>query len=139
MSKRRRRRSRRNSVSIYGAIILIIVGLVGTLSKQGNPTAQKITNEVTQVVGKSQQSTGKTTTATTPKQSVATQALAKAKYTGTQIVAVNHNHPTFSQADLSVKKGSWQRYGQLDGLNRVTTANALLGKDLMPTDRKSVV
>lgn len=33
---------------------------------------------------------------------------------------------------MSTADGAWQRYGNLDGLNRVTTANALLNKSLMP-------
>lgn len=133
MGKRRRRR-RGTSLSIYGAILLVLVGLVGSLSGQGNPTAQKITDQASQVInqvaGKSSGST------TTPKQSVATQALAQEKYQGTQIVAVNHNRPTFSSSDLSLKKGAWQSYGNLDSLNRVTTANAMLSKSIMPTAKR---
>lgn len=138
MSKRYRRGSRRRSpITVYGAIILVIVGVIGFLSEQGNPTAQHITQQassmVSQVAGSS---TGKSTSTTTPKQSVATTALANQKYTGTQIVAVNHNKPTFTASELSLKHGAWQKYGDLDSLNRVTTANAMLSKSLMPTAKR---
>ena len=135
MGKRRRRRHRGTSFSVYGAILLVLVGLVGSLSNQGNPTAQRITNQANQIIGRV---TGKSTSATTttPKQSVATKALAQAKYQGTQIVAVNHNQPTFTKQELSLKQGAWQSYGQLDRLNRVTTANAMLSKSIMPTAKR---
>ncbi|TGD19104.1 DNA/RNA non-specific endonuclease [Levilactobacillus suantsaiihabitans] len=134
MSKRYRGR-RRGKVSIYTAIAVTLIGAVGALSSQGNPTARKITNLATSLVGSSSsQQSGSTTT--TPKQSVATKALANQKYTGTQIVAVNHNKPTFTKAELSTKKGAWATYGDLDSLNRVTTANALLSKSTMPTAKR---
>jgi len=137
MSKRYRGRRRGGRVSIYTAIAVILIGVVGTLSSQGNPTARKITNVATSFVGStSHQATNSSTTATVPKQSVATKALADQKYTGTQIVAVNHNKPTFTAAQLSTKKGPWATYGELDTLNRVTTANALLSKSTMPTAKR---
>ncbi|QMU08671.1 DNA/RNA non-specific endonuclease [Levilactobacillus suantsaii] len=136
MGKRRRRRG--TSFSVYGAIIIVLIGLVGSLGEQGNPTAKKLTNEVTQVVdrvsGKSDQASTKT-----PTQSVATKALANDKYQGTQIVAVNHNRPTFTAKELSLKKGAWQKYGDLDSLNRVTTANAMLSKSIMPTAKRQAL
>lgn len=135
MSKRYRRRSRRSPITVYGAIILIVVGIIGFLGGQGNPTAQHITEEASSVVS---QVTGKSASsgATTPQQSVATQQLAQQKYTGTQIVAVNHNQPTFTKSELSLKRGAWQTYGNLDKLNRVTVANAMLSKSLMPTAKR---
>ncbi|MDH5105867.1 DNA/RNA non-specific endonuclease [Lentilactobacillus diolivorans] len=55
---------------------------------------------------------------------------------GKQVIIVNHNRPKFSKATLTRKHGAWQRYGQLDFLNRATTANALLNKRLMPTRQR---
>lgn len=63
-------------------------------------------------------------------ESVSTAKLAKK---GQDIITVNNNDPNFSQSDLNTANGAWQRYGNLDGLNRVTAANALLNKSLMPT------
>lgn len=49
------------------------------------------------------------------------------------VVQLNNNQPTFSEQDLSLSNGSWQRLSELDSLNRVGQAEAMLGKDLMPT------
>lgn len=54
-------------------------------------------------------------------------------YSGQEVIAINNNEPGFSAADLDTSKGAWQHYGDLDTLNRVTTADALLNKNLMPT------
>ena len=45
----------------------------------------------------------------------------------------------FSSKELSLEKGSWERYSELDWLNRVGVAEAMLGQDLMPTtDREDI-
>ncbi|WP_404826368.1 DNA/RNA non-specific endonuclease [Pediococcus ethanolidurans] len=65
--------------------------------------------------------------------------LAAKKYTGQQTITVNQNNPSFSTADLSTNKGAWQTYGNLDRNNRVSAANALLNKSLMPkTEREAL-
>lgn len=66
-------------------------------------------------------------------ESVSAAKLANLTYKGQDIITVNNNDPNFSQSDLNTANGAWQRYGNLDGLNRVTAANALLNKSLMPT------
>lgn len=53
-----------------------------------------------------------------------------------QTIEINHNKPHFSQADLSMDHGVWTRFSNLDTLNRVGVANAMLGKDLMPTQER---
>ncbi|GBG95504.1 hypothetical protein LFYK43_19630 [Ligilactobacillus salitolerans] len=58
--------------------------------------------------------------------------LANLSYQGQQVITVNENQPLFSKAELSLAQGSWQRYGNLDRLNRVSQADALLNQDLMP-------
>ncbi|WP_201307136.1 DNA/RNA non-specific endonuclease [Companilactobacillus farciminis] len=62
--------------------------------------------------------------------------LASLDYNGTQEIIVNNNEPNFSQADLSTVNGAWQKYGDLDNLNRVTAANALLNVSLMPSAKR---
>lgn len=69
-------------------------------------------------------------------ESVSAAKLANLEYTGKNIITVNNNDPNFSKNDLSLANGAWQRYGNLDGLNRVTAANALLNKSLMPTTHR---
>lgn len=49
-----------------------------------------------------------------------------------QTIQLNQNQPNFSTGDLSLDNGTWTRFSDLDKLNRVGTANAMLGKDLMP-------
>lgn len=81
--------------------------------------------------------TATTTTTTADNPSNAT--LAAKTYTGEQTIAINHNQPGFSANDLSTSKGAWQKYGDLDHLNRVTDANALLNKSLMPTAKREAL
>lgn len=77
-----------------------------------------------------------------PAQSQATPAqqdLAKLDFEGTQTIEINQNKPTFSQEDLSTAKGPWEKYGDLDSLNRATGAEALLNKKLMPTEKRGEI
>lgn len=53
-----------------------------------------------------------------------------------QVVVLNHNRPSFTKAELSLKHGAWAKYGQLDSLNRATTANAMLNYSLMPKAKR---
>ncbi len=69
-------------------------------------------------------------------QTAANTDLANMDYSGTQEIIVNNNKPNFSQEDLSTAKGAWQQYGDLDNLNRVTGANALLNVSLMPNAKR---
>jgi len=69
-------------------------------------------------------------------QTAANTDLANMDYNGTQEIIVNDNNPNFSQSDLSTVNGAWQQYGDLDNLNRVTGANALLNVSLMPTAKR---
>ncbi|WP_420806040.1 DNA/RNA non-specific endonuclease [Companilactobacillus tucceti] len=62
--------------------------------------------------------------------------LANLDYTGTQEIVVNNNQPEFSDDDKSTANGAWQTYGDLDNLNRATSANALLNVSLMPTAKR---
>ena len=69
-------------------------------------------------------------------ESVSANKLAQLNYSGRDVITVNNNEPQFSSADLSTKNGAWQEYGNLDNLNRVTPANALLNKSLMPHTKR---
>lgn len=62
--------------------------------------------------------------------------LASLSYTGKDVITVNNDDPSFSKSDLSTNHGAWQIYGNLDGLNRVTAANALLNESLMPNTKR---
>ncbi|MCH5462873.1 DNA/RNA non-specific endonuclease [Lactobacillus sp. LC28-10] len=69
-------------------------------------------------------------------QANSTTQLAELTYQGQQVVKVNHGVPTFTKADLSTAKGPWQVYHNLDQYNRVTGADALLAKSLMPRSQR---
>lgn len=70
-------------------------------------------------------------------QAVGVKSLHTLNYSGKDIVTVNGNKPSFSKATESKKHGPWQKYSNLDYLNRAHAANALLNKKLMPhTERE---
>lgn len=52
------------------------------------------------------------------------------------VITIHNNQPTFSAADLSLAKGSWQQFSDLDAKNRVGQADAMLGYDLMPKQKR---
>ncbi len=54
--------------------------------------------------------------------------LAQLTYQGTQTIEVNQNIPEFSEDDLSLENGAWEAYGDLDHLNRATSAEAMLNQ-----------
>ena len=62
--------------------------------------------------------------------------LANLEYSGTQTIEVNDNKPTFSVDDLSLANKAWEKYGDLDQLNRATNAEAMLNQSLMPTAKR---
>lgn len=42
----------------------------------------------------------------------------------------------FTDEELSLENGSWEKYSNLDFLNRVGVAEAMLGQELMPTNER---
>ena len=53
-----------------------------------------------------------------------------------QVVEINDNMPTFTDDELSLDDGSWQEFSEIDHLNRVGPAHAMLGTDLFPTEER---
>lgn len=53
-----------------------------------------------------------------------------------QVIEINSNRPTFSAEELTAEKGCWQTFSDLDSYNRVGEANAVLGKEFMPTEER---
>lgn len=63
--------------------------------------------------------------------------LADLTYDGkNQTIILNDNHSTFSKEDLSLSRGNWQTFSNLDQYNRVGVANAMLSKSMMPTAKR---
>ena len=53
-----------------------------------------------------------------------------------QELVIQNNQPAFSSEDLSLENGIWQSFSELDPLNRVGTANALIGRESFPTEER---
>lgn len=59
------------------------------------------------------------------------------EYDGThQEIEINQNKPTFTKEELSLEKGTWESYSDIDHLNRVGQANAMLGKKMFPKEKR---
>lgn len=140
-----RRRRRKGSVFTYLVVfVAIIVGVVSTTGDNGNQSSnttatssqpawrEKAQSVIQSVTGGSDtKNSNSTTTGKTTASS--NRQLANLTYKNQQIVKVNGDQPTFTKTQLSTSKGAWQEYHNLDSLNRVTGADALLAKSLMPS------
>ncbi|KJU74468.1 2-hydroxyacid dehydrogenase [Pediococcus damnosus LMG 28219] len=108
--------------------------LARTLSSRSS-SLKKEASDLHLSIAKSQSNANKTSSTPSTNQT----ELATKQYDGQQTIKVNQNDPEFSNADLSTSRGAWQTYGNLDNRNRVSAANALLNKSLMPkTERESL-
>lgn len=58
------------------------------------------------------------------------------EFSNYEVYSINGNKPKFSDKDLSLKNGTWQTFTDLDPLNRVGVANAMLHKRMMPTEER---
>lgn len=153
----RRRRHRKQKLSLTSIIAILIIGGIVWLARDPNSanqqgtSSQQVTTSQTQQAadnqnaGQSSALTSSTVAAQAPTsngQAKTSQAqvqanqLAQQSYSGLQIIAVNGNKPTFSAADLSLSRGAWQSYHDLDSHNRVGAANAMLQRRLMPTTKR---
>ena len=56
-------------------------------------------------------------------------------YDGEQVITVN-DKAQFTSEELSLENGTWEHYFDLDFLNRVGVAEAMLGQELMPTKKR---
>ncbi|MFY1068904.1 DNA/RNA non-specific endonuclease [Enterococcus sp. AD013-P3] len=149
--------------TLTAAALLLLLGVAGCEKRNSsdqstakNSTETTVLQESTTVAAKSSEASADKTPSTTSQSTSSdsatdatktTQQLQKLRnetleelavkdYSGTQTIEINGNRPFFSDTDLSTKAGSWEKYGELDHLNRVTTAEALLNQDLMPTEKR---
>ncbi|MDN6663741.1 MAG: DNA/RNA non-specific endonuclease [Tetragenococcus koreensis] len=53
-----------------------------------------------------------------------------------EVVTLNDDQPFFSEDDLSLENGAWQTFSNLDSMNRVGPANAMLHKKMMPKEER---
>jgi DNA-entry nuclease len=54
-----------------------------------------------------------------------------------QELVINDNRPNFTATELNLSEGVWQTFSNLDNLNRVGVANALIGKESFPIEERS--
>lgn len=120
-----------NDQSSYQAKAKKLIASNKKLKKEIQTKQRKISSNQDYI---SQHQTSDTTEVKEPNASDA--KLADLNYAGKQQITVNNNNPEFNDDDLSTANGPWQKYGELDSLNRVTAANALLNKSLMPTAKR---
>lgn len=132
----KRRYSRKQKYSLPSLIVVAIIALVSWYMKgpDNNQDQTATTNTSSALTSSKVASEAPTADGQTKTNVNSTQSqLAKLNYDKQQIIAVNDNQPTFSKSDLSLARGSWDSYSDLDSLNRVGVANAMLGRDIMPT------
>lgn len=65
-------------------------------------------------------------------QAISAKRLSSLNFHKKEIIIVNHDRPHFSRHSKSRRHGPWQKFSNLDFLNRAHAANALLNKKLMP-------
>lgn len=58
-------------------------------------------------------------------------------YSGKETIEIDHNRPDFSSDDLKAK--SYESYSELDEKGRCQTAQACIGKDIMPTKKRGSI
>lgn len=61
------------------------------------------------------------------------------KYDGQHQVITVNGKANFTTEELSLTNGSWEKYSDLDFLNRVGVAEAMLGQDLIPTSKREAI
>ncbi|EAE5923256.1 DNA-entry nuclease [Listeria monocytogenes] len=66
-------------------------------------------------------------------------SLANETFKGNQVIPVNNQVPVFTQEELSLKEGMWQKFSDLDSLNRAGEANAMLHNSMMPKDEREAL
>lgn len=64
-------------------------------------------------------------------------ALLPPKFTGEMTIVINGGKPEFSKDEL--KPVAWENYSPLDHLGRVGIANAVLGKETMPKEKRKSI
>ncbi|MEI1233037.1 DNA/RNA non-specific endonuclease [Enterococcus mundtii] len=52
------------------------------------------------------------------------------------VIQVDGNNPSFTAEEMSMDAGTWQTFSDLDSLNRVGVADALLHRSMMPIEER---
>lgn len=62
--------------------------------------------------------------------------LADKVFEGQRVIQVNNNVPVFTQEELSLKNDHWKKFSELDILNRVGQAEALISQRSLPKNER---
>ena len=112
---------KKSSKAIMGIVVAILAGALGLSTQKDSDIVQQITGIFE----------------STPQ---ASKIADVPEYDGKhQEIEINNNQPDFSKEDLSLSKGTWQSYSNIDRLNRVGAANAMLGKELFPKEKREAL
>lgn len=115
----KRKLSKRLKNKLFAGVVTLIIGVV----YGGVPQAQNITNNLLSGFG-----LGTTENAT--------HLLDVPEYEGATCITINESKPDFTDSDLSLGNGFWQEFSDLDSLNRVGVANAMLDKAHLPIEKR---
>ena len=111
--------SKKTTKTIIGVAVALLAGALGI------STTQKDSDLVQQLTGLFDSKPQVSQVANVP------------EYDGThQEIEINQNKPTFTKEELSLEKGTWESYSDIDRLNRVGQANAMLGKEMFPKEKR---
>ena len=112
------KKQRKNLNKLIVAIIVIVVGLIiGIAEGRGNELLQDIKTSVLGITEEQSYNIGQIP-----------------EYSGKAYVTINNNKPNFKEEDKTTK--SFEKYSNLDSLNRCGVAYANVSKETMPTEER---
>ncbi len=112
------KKQRKNLNKLIVAIIVIAVGLIiGIAEGRGNELLQDIKTSVLGITEEQSYNIGQIP-----------------EYSGKAYVTINNNKPNFKEEDKTTK--SFEKYSNLDSLNRCGVAYANVSKETMPTEER---
>jgi len=112
------KKQRKNLNKLIVAIIVIAVGLIiGIAEGRGNEIIQDIKTSVLGITEEQSYNIGQIP-----------------EYSGKAYVIINNNKPNFKEEDKTTK--SFEKYSNLDSLNRCGVAYANVSKETMPTEER---
>lgn len=121
------------SLSVISVIISLIFLFGCSANVVNNTTQQSTFVSNTASTTNSQNSTENDfTSSTTTEQIFDISSIPE--YNGSPYVEINDNVPQFTESEITTS--SFEIYGDLDSLERCTTAFSCIGKDLMPTEKR---
>lgn len=124
------------SLSVISVIISLIF-LFGCSANVVNNTTQQSTfvSNTASTINSQNSTENDFTSSTTTEQTFDISSIPE--YNGSPYVEINDNVPQFTESEITTS--SFEIYGDLDSLERCTTAFSCIGKDLMPTEKRGEI